>query len=149
MRWDEGEMHSKLHGEAARGLGGYVRAVAREVGVSPEAINYEVSDTATAYLALNRRTPNYPDRDLMLIWGERDGWVVAVETDPAEAPIVLAYLGRDVLPAPHAVARFVTDLVAGRNPGQATAPKLRFPSDRDDLAERLARYGVHYPDGLA
>ena len=51
-----------------------------------------------AYLALNRRAPRYPDRDLMLIWGERDGWVVAVETDPAEEPIVLGYLGRDVLP---------------------------------------------------
>jgi hypothetical protein len=138
-------MHSDLHGEATRGLGGYVHAVARAVGVSPEATSYEVSDTATAYLGLNRRVPKHPDRDLMLVWGERDGWLVAVETDPVEEPIVLAYLGGDVLPGPEAVARFVTDLVAGGAPGQTTAPGFRSPGDRDELAERLARYVAHHP----
>jgi hypothetical protein len=136
-------MHSDLHGEATHGLGGYVHAVARAVGVSPEATSYEVSDTATAYLGLHRRAPNYPDRDLMLVWGERDGWVVAVETGPVEGPIVLAYLGGDVLPDPAAVARFVGDLVAGRAPGQPMAPGFRQPGDRDGLAERLARYSAH------
>lgn len=127
----------------AYGLAGYVRAVAAVVGVPLEATGQELADTATAYLALTRRCRAYPDRDLMLVWGERDGWVVAVETDPGEDPIVIAYLDEDVLPGPHAVALFVTDLIAGRKAGCLAPPDFRDCGDRDDLHDRLARYATY------
>jgi hypothetical protein len=126
---------------AARHLSDYIGAVARAMGISAEATECELSDTATAYLALTRRLPSFPDRDLMLIWSECDGWAVAVETDPGEAPIVIAYFGDDILPEPHAIARFVDDLVAGNHPGQPDPPSSR-PADRDNLHSRLARHGA-------
>lgn len=75
----------------SRGLAGYVRAVAAAVGVPGEGTESEISDTATAYLGLARRSAELPDRDLMLLWSEQVGWHIAVETDPGEEPMVLAY----------------------------------------------------------
>jgi hypothetical protein len=121
----------------ACGLAGYLRAVARTAGVGAEATTSEVSDTATAYLALDQRSSIAPDRDLMLTWSERDGWRIAVETDPDEPPIVLAGLGDDILPTPHTVAQFVTDLLAN---DQASCPHSRHISTRRDLSARLSRY---------
>lgn len=95
----------------ALALDEYVRAVAEEVGVPPEGTSCEVTDTATAYLALARRGSKHPDRDLMLIWNERQGWIISVETDPTEPTIVLARLGGDPVPQPAAVASFVTETI--------------------------------------
>jgi hypothetical protein len=122
----------------SRGLAGYLRAVAEAVGVPAEATSFEISDTATAYLGLTRRWRGRPGDDLMLIWSERQGWAVAVETIPGDAPIVVAYFaGKDVVPAPAVVARFVTDVVAGRRSG---SPRPVFSSERRELAGRLAEY---------
>jgi hypothetical protein len=121
------------------GLAGYVVAVAAEVGVPVEGTGFEVSDTATAYLGLAGRQAG---RDLMLVWGERVGWSVAVETTPSEPPSVIARLGGvDPVPDPRDVGRFAVDVQAGRGPG-AGRPDFRFPGDRDDLAGRLSRYAV-------
>jgi len=121
-----------------RGLAGYLQAVADAVGVPADATSFEISDTATAYLGLMWRWPGRPGDDLMLIWSEREGWAVAVETIPGEAPMVVAYFaGADVVPAPMVVARFVTDVVAGRRSG---SPQPVFPSERRELAGRLAGY---------
>ncbi|GAA4530030.1 hypothetical protein GCM10023192_17790 [Amycolatopsis samaneae] len=123
----------------ARALKGYVRAVADVVGVAPDGTTCEVTDTATAYLALASRRPEYADRDLMLVWSERQGWVVSVETRPAESAIVLSRLGGDTVPSPEAVARFVGDVVHHRRgaglptPVAATESRLR-------QAERMSRY---------
>jgi hypothetical protein len=123
-----------------QGLAGYVRAVAAAVDVPVEGATFEVSDTATAYLALACRWPQRPSQDLMLVWDERNGWMVAVETGPAEEPLVVAYLrGDDVVPEPRVVASFVTDVIAG---GRANGPSPVFPTaqGRHGLAQRLARY---------
>ncbi|TWE22092.1 hypothetical protein FHX69_3325 [Prauserella muralis] len=124
----------------SRGLAGYVHAVARAVGVPAEATSFEVSDTATAYLGLTRRWIARPGHDLMLVWNEQHGWAVAVETDPGEPPQVMGYLaGAGVVPEPDAVARFVSDVIAGRARA-SPEPGSVLTARRHELAERLARY---------
>ena len=54
-----------------------------------------MTDTATAYLGLDQRSATRPGHDLMLVWDERLGWYVAVETTPTETPVVIAYLDGD------------------------------------------------------
>jgi hypothetical protein len=120
----------------SRGLAGYLAAVATAVAVPVEGTSYEVSDTATAYLALVGRLPDRPGRDLMLVWSEHAGWTVSVETQPTEPPVVLARLGGDPLPAPRSVARFVADALAGR--AGDSFPPLRH--SRSVLAARLSTY---------
>jgi uncharacterized protein DUF6292 len=124
----------------SRGLAGYLHAVAEAIGVPAEGTSFEISDTATAYLALAPRWSERPGADLMLVWAEQHGWAVAVETDPADEPEVIAYLGGDdLVPEPSTVARFVTDVVAG---GGAGGRRPAFPTrdNRRDLGDRLARY---------
>jgi hypothetical protein len=125
-----------------QGLSGYVRAVAAAVGVPAEATGFEVSDTVTAYLGLAQRWALRPGRDLMLVWTERLGWYVAVETGPAERPVVVDYLGgADIVPAPQAVAWFVTDVISGQ---RLCGSRPEFPAvdERDELAVRLSRYAA-------
>lgn len=127
------------------GLEGYLRAVAAEIGVPVDGTSFEISDTATAYLAIAPRWSAHPGRDLMLTWGERTGWMLEVETDPTEATAVMARLGGDdPVPEPDVVARFVRDVVAGRvdedrpekTDGSPTTGGRRY------LADRLSRYGA-------
>ncbi|GAA3437826.1 DUF6292 family protein [Kutzneria kofuensis] len=122
------------------GLSGYLRAVADAVGESADGTSCEVSDTATAYIGLTRRGPR-SGRDLMLVWSERDGWAVLVETDPTESPIVVSrFGGDDPAPAPWVVARFVADTLTGV-PAQPQA-RAHHRQDRRLLADRLARYAA-------
>jgi hypothetical protein len=93
----------------------YVQRVAAAVGVPADATGHEVTDTATAYLALDERCAAHPDHDLMLVWDERLGWYIAVETTPSEPPEVVAYLTGDAVPTPTTVARFVTDTTSGHS----------------------------------
>lgn len=120
----------------ARALGDYVRAVAEAVGVPREGTTCEVTDTATAYLALGCRAVDHPDRDVMLVWSASRGWVVSIETSPGEAPIVLSRSTGDLVPTPGAVARFVAESVTGRGSGRR--PVVLPPyADWSDLAERM------------
>jgi hypothetical protein len=129
------------------GLAGYVRQVAEAVRVPVEATGYEVSDTATVYLALAQRWSQLPGRDLMLVWSEQDGWLVAVETDPTEPAMVIDYLGGDdVVPEPAAVARFVHEVVIGSRLSRAR-PAHR--AGRADLAARLSRYAARRDAAMA
>jgi hypothetical protein len=122
----------------ARGLAGYLDAVADAVGVPAEGTTFEISDTATAYLALNSRWSHRPGQDLMLVWSERTGWTVSVETDPGETPVVVARLGGgDAVPTPETVAQFVADALT--EPRTATATTSIEPN-RVSLTERLNRY---------
>ncbi|WP_086853489.1 DUF6292 family protein [Amycolatopsis kentuckyensis] len=125
-----------------RGLGEYVRAVAAAVGVPDESTTVEISDTATAYLGLPRRWPDRPDHDVMLVWSELRGWSLAVETDPAEDPVLIARHGDDLVPSPGTVARFVADAVAGTHTGQES-PGPVTAATRTSLAERLKPYVRH------
>ncbi|HEY7594481.1 MAG TPA: DUF6292 family protein [Actinophytocola sp.] len=117
-------------------LAGYVRQVAAAIGVPADAVGYEVSDTATAYLGLVERLPEHAGRDLMLVWDERLGWYVGVETHPGKTPLVLSYLGGDAMPPPAVVARFVAEAVAGRRTDMLR-PVVQ-PADRVTLARRMA-----------
>ncbi|MEU5696534.1 DUF6292 family protein [Actinosynnema sp. NPDC020468] len=115
------------------GLAGYVRAVAEAVGVPPEGTGHEVSDTATAYLALAEGTGD----PLMLLWSEWRGWSIAVETGPAEPAVVVAHLGAPLVPEPAAVARFVRAVLAG---GRGDPEPDFRADDRGALARSLVGY---------
>lgn len=143
MRWPGTVSGMDTHPETTRtlgqGLAGYVRAVAAAVGVPTEGTGYEVSDTATAYLGLSDR---WAGRDLMLVWSERHGWSIAVETEPTESPMVVAHLGGgDPVPEPAVVGRFVADVEAG-SPMGVVRPDFAAVGNRDVLAKRLSRYAV-------
>lgn len=123
----------------ARGLTGYVRAVANALQVGVEATHSEVSDTATAYIALARRSPDRPGQDLMLVWSELDGWALEIETAPAEQPATLARLDADPVAEPQVVAAFVRAVLDGRGPGGALQAADR-AIDRAALGSELSRY---------
>ncbi|WP_236794109.1 DUF6292 family protein [Amycolatopsis sp. GM8] len=119
----------------SQGLAGYVRAVAAALELPAEGTSFEISDTATAYLAL-RHAARRPGEDLMLVWSERTGWAVAVETAPST---VLAYFGDDAVPEPRLVARFVREVLAGRrDPGRR--PAFSTSDNRPGLTRRLLPY---------
>ncbi|QUQ65245.1 DUF6292 family protein [Kutzneria sp. CA-103260] len=122
----------------ARGLTRYVDSVAAALVVPRHAVHHEVSELSVAYLALHRRSPVFPELDLMLLWDERHGWSVALETAPAEDPVVLAYLGGDVLAEADEVHRFVQDVIGGRCPGQPDAPPALDAEQAEELIWRLA-----------
>jgi hypothetical protein len=117
-------------------LATYVHQVADAIGVPSEATGYEVTDTATAYLGLDQQWPTNPDHDLMLVWDERLGWYVAVETTPAETPVVVGYLEGDTVPTPAEVARFVAGAACGA--GMTRIRPVLAPVERTELAERMA-----------
>jgi len=119
----------------SQALARYVGQVAVAVGVPADAVGYEVSDTATAYLGLAARLPEHAGRDLMLVWDERLGWYVGVETHPDESPLVICYFGGDAVPPVDAVTQFVASVVAGHRTDRLR-PVLP-PSDRITLARRM------------
>jgi Family of unknown function (DUF6292) len=125
----------------ARGLADYVQAVADALHVGAEAVDSEVTDTVTGYIALGARSPAWPNRDLMLVWNERVGWVLAVETPPAEPAVVLAYLGAERVAEPSVVARFVDNTLAGRPAGR-DRPPVPATAGREELGAELARYSA-------
>jgi hypothetical protein len=125
--------------ELERVLAGYVRDVAIQLRVPVEATGYEISDTITAYLGLRERRADCPGQDLMLVWNERDGWLVAAETDPTDSTRVLGYLGgHDIVPHPRAVAQFVATLLNGHH---LSRPHPIHPAHTPrDLAALLCRH---------
>ncbi|PXY24543.1 hypothetical protein BA062_27435 [Prauserella flavalba] len=120
-------------------LSGYLSAVAGALGVPADGVIFEVSDTATAYVALTRRSARWPGQDLMLLWSELRGWSLSVETRPAEPSVVLAGLGGDLVPAPRVVAAFVGDVLAGRR-AEPVRPVVPMPRNRAELAARMREY---------
>jgi hypothetical protein len=123
-----------------RGLQRYVRAVAAELGLTGECSCADPGPPATAYLAVEGNVPSLPDKDLALLWDEELGWAAAVETRSGEPPVVIAYLGGDVLPATADVAAFVAALLRGDHPGDPRPIRLRACGATDDLLDRLADY---------
>ncbi|WP_157767662.1 DUF6292 family protein [Actinosynnema pretiosum] len=122
----------------ADALADYVQVVAEAVGVSIEGTSFEVTDTATAYLALGERAEAHPGRDLMLVWSAPSGWVVSVETRPGEEPVVLSRPAGDLVPAPEAVAELVAEAVAGGTGGGRPLALVR-EADWAGLAGRMRR----------
>jgi hypothetical protein len=130
----------ELRSRTSRGLRRYVGLVIEELGYTGHACHVQIEAPATCYLPLDERMPAFPGRDVALLWDERHGWCGAIETASGEDLIVVSYLGKDVLPAPRIVARYVVDLIAGAGPGQAEPPAFREIDTDDDLAERLEAY---------
>nr|WP_051116592.1 DUF6292 family protein [Amycolatopsis nigrescens] len=133
-----------------RGLRGYLAAVATAAGVGMESCTVDFGGTGapmSAYIALDHRLPRFPDRDLALVWDERHGWALAVETHSGEDLIVLTYLDNgDVLPEPAEVASFLAAARANDPaPGRPDPPGHRRPGDQDALTDRLDRYRLADP----
>lgn len=103
-------------------LHAYVTRVATGLGLGPESWFCEFNDTGTAYVALAGRLAVAPDRDAALIWDDRHGWSVAIETGSPDDLAVLAWFGADLLPAPEDVVAFVKHLLEGQPAGQPEPP---------------------------
>lgn len=114
----------------------YVHAVAAAVGVPVDGVTYEVTDTVTAYVPLSCRAQAHPDDDLMLVWGERRGWAVLVETPPDRTAVVLGAIEGDTVVSPADVVRFIDDTVNHPRPGHPVTTRSGRP-DRARLAARL------------
>ncbi|MFC4003285.1 DUF6292 family protein [Prauserella oleivorans] len=118
--WDSTE--SALHA--------YVGAIVDAFDTRPEYTCSASTTPASAYVALDDRLPDFPDRDLALVWDEKQGWAAAIETHSGEDLIIVSYLGgQDPVPEPRRVVRFVEKLLAGAMPGQLEPPS--FPSSPD------------------
>jgi hypothetical protein len=131
--------------QLVQGLQGYLHAVAEALDLPPQGVSCEISDTATAYVALVNRFARHPDEDLMLVWSEQSGWSIAVERDPRAAPKVIAYIGGpDPVPEPHLVAAFVDEVLKGDR-GRGERPSFDGMHNRAVLAERLAPYVLPDP----
>ncbi|MGH3504945.1 MAG: DUF6292 family protein [Nocardioidaceae bacterium] len=127
---------------AASGLGHYVEAVAEALELGPGGALWETAEHATAYLALDARSPAHPGRDVMLNWDENVGWLAATEpVEPAEQAIVLARLHGELLPAPTVVADFARRAAAGEyhDPTRPYVVTVS-PGSSADTAERLAAW---------
>lgn len=120
-------------------LGRYVRAVADEWRIGPEFCVVDAEEPAWAYVALAWRLPRYPGRDLALLWDERTGWSLAIETNSGEDLILVAGLGAGgVVPAPAEVRRFVDHFTArGGWVDRPTPPFHRLAGRHDDLADDM------------
>ncbi|GAB3891888.1 hypothetical protein GCM10029964_065800 [Kibdelosporangium lantanae] len=134
--------YDETHERAERGLRHYTNLVADAVGSGPEAAWAEYADAPNAYIALDRRPPQYPDRDTALIWTAERGWMIAVEAGCGEDLMIIASLGHDPLPAPHTVAAFVRAVLAGRPTGPPTP--IRTPVTTE-LIHQLARWADAEP----
>lgn len=116
-------------------LRAYVGAVAAGLGVTPGGVTSEVCEVSNAYLALERRLPDFPGRDVAVTWDEHRGWAVAIETNCGEDLIVLAFMGEDAVPEPPAVVGFVRATLDGNRPGRIEPPHF---DDRPGLITTLA-----------
>jgi hypothetical protein len=104
------------------------------VGVGWESCTLDAGTPAAAYIALDWRLSRFQGHDLALVWDEVHGWAAAVEDATGEASTVLAYLGREVLPDPRAVVRFLAAVRAGDpDAGTLEAPVLRKAGDHERL----------------
>lgn len=97
-------------------LRGYLLTVASGLGVGLESCTLDVDAPVSAYLALDHKVAAYPERDVALLWNERGGWSIAVETHSGEDLIVVADLGTDdVAPPADQVGAFVQQHCADRS----------------------------------
>lgn len=118
----------------------YLAEVAQAVGVGIESCSMDLAVPASAYIALDRRLPQFPGHDVALVWDEENGWALALE-DPA-GMTVLGYLGgAEVVPAAPAVAKF---LAAARADGPAALnprPAFRHAGTHENLLDHLPEPG--------
>jgi RIO-like serine/threonine protein kinase len=87
----------------------YVESVARELGIGLESAVIDPGSPASAYLALDLRQPG-TDNDLALLWDERHGWSLVVETNSLAELRTLSRLPDEAVPEPKVVAGFARHL---------------------------------------
>ncbi len=119
------------------GLRRYVHLVTEALGMTGECSYVDVQRPAGAYLALDGRVARFPDRDVALLWSEEGGWSAAVETESGDDPVVLAHMGGDLVPPPHAVAEWASDFLRDEHNGD---PAPAYPAV--DPARRLMSYAT-------
>jgi hypothetical protein len=123
---------------AEQALRTYLTAVGAEVGIGLESVTIDHETPTSAYLALDTRLPDHPDRDTALVWDERYGWAAAVETHSGEDLLVIAYLGGEsITPQPWHVKGFLEALTQGHRAGLPTPPAIRAATTMDDLYRHL------------
>lgn len=134
-------MDLEFEGAPARGLRRYVASVAEQLGLRGAGWTVQLEQPVSAYLALDQRLPGFPDRDTALLWHELHGWALAVETHGGEDPVVIAYVGHDVLPPPGVVAELAAQVITdpAGHPGPVDPPHRRTLDDKE-LVTRLAGY---------
>lgn len=130
------------HELAEHGLHHYIAQTANAMGTGSEAAWSEWADAPSAYIALESRLPDHPDRDAALIWAAEQGWAVAVETGCGEDLLITASLGGDVLPPPATVAAFVRAVMTGRHTDTRVPPSTAV---RADLTRRLIDWAEPEP----
>nr|WP_245633551.1 DUF6292 family protein [Amycolatopsis jejuensis] len=129
------------------GLAGYVRAVARALGVPGAGTACESETRCAGYIALPRRCAECPGRDGMVEWSARRGWSVVLEETPEEASVLVARLGAGLVPAPDVVADFVGEVLAGRRTGGRGSGEPA-EADQGTLRELLVPYAlIAWPPG--
>jgi len=128
----------------SQGLRGYLSAVTSALGIGLESCTVDLDLPASAYVALDMRLDRFPGRDLALIWNERHGWSVAVETHRGGDLVVLSYLGGpEVVPAPRQVTKFLAAVLAeDHTVGRPDAPDLREPGNHRELVDLFAGVGL-------
>ncbi|MQA10647.1 MAG: hypothetical protein GEU98_19255 [Pseudonocardiaceae bacterium] len=97
----------------ARWLRHYVYAVADALDVGAEACCFELGMPPSAYIAVDIRHHRYPNEDVALLWDERTGWAVGIESRSGHDLRALTYLGGDPHATPETVANFVRRWLAG------------------------------------
>ena len=131
-----------LQHPAIDALRDYLADVAPAVGIGLESCTIDHDTPVSAYLALDTRLPQHPDRDLALLWHEERGWAAAIETHSGEDLIIIDHLGGPtVLPPPRRVAQFLADLHSGQR-GNPEPTAIRTAGAHDDLAALLAARAI-------
>ncbi len=121
---------------AARGLLRYVGLVGDAIGMGAAASMVQLDEPISVYLPLDRCAAEYRDRDLALLWDERCGWALAVESGGGVDLRIAGFLGSGLVPAPRVVADYVDRACHGGGFGDASPPE---PAAAD-LAGLLADY---------
>jgi hypothetical protein len=124
----------------ARGLSCYVRLVTAALGLSGDCSYVHGGRPASAYLALDGSLPDFPGRDVALLWDEQRGWSIATETHSGEDPVVRASFGTDVLPLPRDVAQWAKLLLHDGLASDGELPAESSAITPDGVARRLAAY---------
>ncbi|WP_425266618.1 DUF6292 family protein [Amycolatopsis thailandensis] len=71
---------------------------------------------------------------IALVWNERQGWALALDTGSTTDVVVIQRLGVELLPSPRAVATFTHGIYCG---DFTSDPNLAPPPLCDDLADQL------------
>ncbi|WP_410599495.1 DUF6292 family protein [Amycolatopsis sp. lyj-90] len=92
----------------APALWAYLAEVSDALGIGLESCTVDYDSPVSAYIALDVRLRNHPERDVALLWDELGGWALATETQAGNDLSVVRRLGGDSpLPSPARVAHFV------------------------------------------